>query len=119
MHGHDPLIDMRLGGRRPDAVYIDAGAKTTASVDWPRAHPNFAFLSVTPGEKLNRLDLRCVVGLMVQVTSEDPVQLKNLVQRCVDEGAGRVIGVLTRHDRWKCEVIEVTDTQGELTWHKS
>jgi len=119
MRGHEPLLAMRMRGLAPEAVYIDAGPATFIASDWPEACPRFAHLAIDDTEPLTSLDLRCVVGLFVQVSSDSPSRLAALVAACEAEGAARVIGVLMKRAGEFSRLIAVTDTEGVATWQTS
>jgi hypothetical protein len=113
MRGHTDLIAMRLRGKRPASVHIDADGllprRITSGWSVPRhlGADLHAELVIDPAEELHLLDLRCVVGLVVQVNGLDTPRAEAVGDACVAAGASRVI----------VATPELThDTAGELTW---
>jgi hypothetical protein len=94
MRGHEALIEMRLGGVAPKAVFFDADGGWPAwwFREWPKYTPEYAHLQLDPNDNLQRLDLRCVVGLLVHVLGSGERQ-KRLRDAVIRAGASRVICV--------------------------
>lgn len=102
MRGQEHLIAMRRGHRVPaEGVGIEV---TPDRGMWPRsqeeADGSRVRLTVDPGESVDRLDLRCVVGLEVVVFaySCEPCEraVRALCAACVAAGAKVVIGLQFR-----------------------
>ena len=103
MTGADALLRCRLAGRRPaQGVLVEIAAKRAQTV--VAAEPErsieddgVALLTVSPDERVERLDLRCLVGLPVAVLaySDHPAQAQVLAfcQAAQQAGAARVIGL--------------------------
>lgn len=91
MTGTETLIAMRQRRLRPAAVAVHVG------FDRPAPHPEVLELAVRPDEAMDRLDLRCLLGLDVIVTAdaEEGHQraLRAMCMAAVTAGARRVIGV--------------------------
>ena len=91
MTGHQPLIAMRMAGKRP--AYVSLWDEP--GIDFAK-HPElqaFPDVRITPEDVPERLDLRFVVGLPVVVTVSDNDRLKRLVLACERAGAASVYGV--------------------------
>lgn len=91
MTGHQPLIAMRIAGKRPAYVSL----WDSLAMDWskvPELQP-YPDVIVQPADVPERLDLRFVVGLPVVVTISDNDRLKRLVLACERAGAASVYGV--------------------------
>lgn len=119
MRGHEALIAMRKARLAPEMVYIDLGAPSWMTAMWRQVCPQYPQLAITDDEAIASLDLRFVVGLHTQVSGSDRGRLQAAVMACAAAGASRVVGVLTRPGRFDVELLEVTDTKGELSWRKS
>ncbi len=113
MRGQEPLIAMRMAGAVPLSVEIRDEAPSWVSAEWQQHCPRFAQLAIDPGEPLDGLDLRCVVGLPVQVASSSRERLGQLLRRVKSESPGRLLGLLF-DDR--SELVAVYDSEGVATW---
>lgn len=118
MIGHEPLIAMRRRGRAPAWVEIETMpcADSRLAREWPQFLPQRAMLFVDPRESAARLDLRCVVGLCVDVQGEDAKRVSAVVAAAESAGARRVLGSVFRRRGELCETVSRTDTEGRLTW---
>jgi hypothetical protein len=78
-------------------------------------------LFIEPEDNLRTLDLRCIVGLRVKVTGNDADRVKAVAQACEAASAKRVIASTFQPiDQYPgIELVEVTDTEGVLTWRNS
>lgn len=120
MTGHEALQHMRRAGSAPVAVTLIDG-DSWASKDWPTAFPRFPHISIRRDDQLHSLDLRCLVGLQVDVTSDSADRLGALLRRVRDEKPRRLIGTLYAETTAAAdpELLAVYDSAGELTWRKS
>lgn len=109
MNGHEAIWKLRRDGFKPAYVWLqDSGllpteyAVTLAQVDIPEA-----------------LDLRFLVGTTVLAESKDKARLLRIATACRQAKALRVIASLHRKvDAYRTETIEITDTDGVMTWPK-
>ncbi len=119
MRGQEPLVAMRLRGQLPASVTIDVDRALPAWLwrdwaadrEWAFQRPVHARLVVERGEAAQRLDLRCVIGLTVQVCGDDAERVQAVARACQAAQAQRVITAVPVGDD-----IHMTDTEGALTW---
>ena len=105
MKGHDALLLLRRKGFVPAVVWLhDTDAPDR--LRWPE-EPRHAVLYVEPGDKPARLDLRCLVGLPVVVSFEEPERMRRTVMACEQAGAARVLGFAAG---------QAIDTKGDQSW---
>lgn len=118
MRGHLPLLEMRRRGAVPEIVFVDTEpGRMRQWAEWPALHPDLATIEVEPGDPLNRLDLRCVVGLRVSVSGNDEARVRAVVEACIAAQANRVVGTVTHMAGGNATVVLVTDTAtGETRW---
>lgn len=103
MEGQSTLVAVRRKGRVPSkGVLILVGSTPLG----PWKHPvelagELHTLRVDPNEAIDRLDLRCVVGMRVLVSDDfmGPQErtVRLLCAACVAAGARRVIGITRRN----------------------
>jgi hypothetical protein len=91
--GQQTLVDVRLRGINPTWVYIGVDE------DWPDwftrdwVQPTYpgadlrARLVIEPDDTIERLDLRCVYGLPVEVAGDDEERVRSVAVKCAEEGA--------------------------------
>jgi len=122
MRGHEALIAMRLKRRVPALVWISTDPdRLKAWRDWQHVSPHRAEVQIDEADPLNRLDLRFVIGLTVQVQGQRRERVEALRRACIEFGAQRVITSLSEQvgERLvRLELIEITDTEGQLTWQQ-
>ena len=118
MHGHTPLIAMRLKGSAPACVFIDTDAPgpLDPARGWEIDNAAHAHIQTAAGERINRLDLRCVVGLRVHVDGTQKSRVHAMRNACIAAGAVRVIATTLERfgggENIAFRVIETTDTDG-------
>jgi hypothetical protein len=116
MRGAEPLIAMRMAGAVPLSVEIRDEAPGWISSEWQQHCPRFAQIAIDQREPLDGLDLRCVVGLPVQIASTNRARLGQLLRRVKAEKPARLLGLLF-DDR--SELVAVYDSEGVATWPTS
>lgn len=115
MRGHEPLIAMRLRGLKPASCWltdVDAAGLCREWQNWAesRAKP---LVLVEPGENLQRLDLRFLVGLDVFVDMVEPDRMRAVVEACDAAGAHRVVGMSSHPSRHPtADDLVMVDTRG-------
>ena len=86
MRGHAPLIAERMQGRAPNYVFLnDYPCKT----NWWDFSEQVTLC--THGDPLSSLDLRCLVGLSVSISSPDLARAQALFALAIDAGARVVV----------------------------
>lgn len=115
MRGHEALVAMRRAGVTPLSVDIRDEAPGWVATEWHHRFPRCAFLAIRPDEPLHSLDLRCVVGLPVQISSASEKRLGELLRRVRTEAPSRLIGTLFA-DNPRADLLAVYDSEGVLTW---
>ena len=95
MRGAEQLIAMRLQHRKPAMVDIETERDPQRWCDTWRAD-GFANaqLLIEPAENVQRMDLRCVVGLVVEVQGSDAGRVLAIAEACKAAGARRVISAV-------------------------
>ena len=87
MKGHEALIQMRLNGKAPAAVYIE-DHHSYNSKDW-HVYGELPCINIQ-NDPLSAIDLRFVIGLMVNISSFSEERAKTLFKMAKDAKA-RVI----------------------------
>lgn len=97
MRGHEPLIAMRLRGRRPPLVRLELDPMPWR--DWAEwtEWTDTAMVEVSPSDVIGRLDLRFVVGMPVAVTGSDDGRVRAVYQAALKAGASRVLAFSDVH----------------------
>lgn len=120
MKGHDALIAMRRRGTTPAVVFLDTEpCFVRAWADWQQHTPAAASVWVEPGESMQRIDLRCVVGLPVVVTGMNAERVRAVADAAAKAKAKAVTGYVYRYltGRQECETVEMF--QWEVEWQRS
>lgn len=122
MIGHEHLIAMRRRGLRPDRATVETdwglGLERECAQDWPSVNPRSAFIFVQPEDWAAKLDLRCLIGMHVEVCGTDSARVRAVFDACVKAKAARVIGSTHRYRGELVETFESIDTEGALTWRE-
>lgn len=123
MRGADELIAMRRAGYVPSGgvlVYAHAGPMppwTNTGLDPAET----AEIEISADERVDRLDLRCVIGLRVVVTGDDEARVREIAKAVAAAAAQGVIGIEVRpcdgefFERWIC--AHNPWTKPEKPWH--
>lgn len=117
MRGKRQLEAMRLAGKAPDLVCV-----STTPIDrglaenWQFHTPRFAQLQADGMPR--RADLRCLIGLQVQIDGIDAATVEAWRDACVAAGAKRVRSVVSAPNRgpYCGEPLAMTDTDGVAVW---
>lgn len=86
MNGHQQVISMRMQGQRPQRLMVFAGPVTLGAV-WEDGTP---CVDIPPSDNLERLDLRFMVGLPVEVIGGEELfggWLGKVTRACIEAGA--------------------------------
>lgn len=111
MRGHDSLIRMRTTGQKPAMVEVRCEA--------PSAYRPVGGIVIEPEDRIERLDLRCVIGCFVMLTGVDDARVREAFAALQDHGAQRVIGHVIKPRANDVDLLEIMDTDGVMTWRKS
>jgi len=90
MRGHAALLDMRANRKRPSIVFVN---DYPCATDWAE-HGDAATICVD-GDQLGVIDLRCLVGLTVSISSPSESRAKALFDLCKASGAAVVAAAHT------------------------
>jgi len=115
MRGHEPLIAMRLRGRKPASVWVWDRDDFGMSKAWHQRAESQAkpLVLIEPAENLQRLDLRFAVGLTVFIDTEQPERMQAMVDAFHAAGAHRVVGISSRPSSHPTsEDLVMVDTRG-------
>lgn len=96
MRGHEPIIAMRLRGRRPPFVRFELDPMPWRDwADWP-TWTDAAMVEVQPADVIRRLDLRCVVGMPAAIFGSDDDRAREMFGALLAAGASRVLAFTDR-----------------------
>lgn len=119
MRGHNPLIDLRMRRRNPGMVSISVQSERSWIADqwhqWEGCDPS---LQIEPADPVSRLDLRCLVGLRVDLMGHESVaaRVRAVHQACIDANAERVMTAIWREKGEEVEIVELIDSKQVLSW---
>ena len=116
MRGQAPLIAMRLQHRKPTWVSVSTDGGPWLANHWHEWKGLIPHLLIEPDDVLERLDLRCLYGLQIDVDGGNAARVKAVYEACVQAGAIRVLGAIHRPKGEGLEIVEYLDTAGVLTW---
>lgn len=121
MKGHEQLIALRMAGKRPSFVSIDAGDRGNENrlwATWQQLGLNSAHIVIEPGDRPGLLDLRCVVGLLVIVQGYEQHQrlIEQTHEACKKAGADRVISSVLGKQNGEAVSLRAMDSEGVLEW---
>jgi len=92
MRGHEEIIKMRLEGYVPDYINLDDFAKPNPMIEWQKKFgETFTPIVCVSGDQLAMLDLRFLVNLTVNITSESEQRAKKLFDLAKKAGAKTVV----------------------------
>ena len=94
MRGHEKLIDMRRARKTPRFVFVN---DYPCQTDWFETGDHVTLC--TAGDSITLLDLRCLIGLTVSVSSPIEARAKALAERCKASGAATVAACHVQVDR--------------------
>lgn len=101
MNGAAALFALRRRGMRPYIVDVAVGTDPAQSWrDWPESGDGMAYLEVPDDESIDRLDLRCLVGLWVIAWGLDDVRVRAFHAAASKAGAHVVLS--TSYRRTSC-----------------
>ena len=119
MRYHEPLISMRLRGRKPSRIQFETIDVGDYDHGWPERTPGVARALIEPGDVIDRLDLRFVRGCVVWIDGDTPARTRELFSVVQDHGAERVLAFYTPIDtKGNARNELILDSAGELTFPK-
>lgn len=121
MIGHEQIVAMRRRGHAPVAVMVavEQDDYLQMSRHWPDSTSGIAWVWVQPSDRPQRLDLRFLVGLNVQVCGLEDERVAEVAAAARQAGADRVLSFEHRkqgrgeHARFEC--VRVTDGE-RVVW---
>ena len=98
MHGHAPILQMRIAGKRPSIVFLD-DYPTPCADDWHNPgqrygevwEPDSPSVQIDSTDRIEALDLRFLVGVAALVSGSTESRAKALSSACKRAGASMVI----------------------------
>jgi len=88
VRGQEALIATRMAGYRPQVpVVLHCPLEAWPFQDAP------SYVQIAPGERIDRLDLRFVVGLPVVVVGENEERVKTLCKAAQEAGCTGTLGI--------------------------
>lgn len=115
MRGHEPLLAMRRAGFAPQAAWLGLDANPLWR-DWP-LYGSHAQIEIELGEAINRLDLRCLVGMQVWIDGSDERRVLDLHTACLNAHAKRVLSAVNKPNyRGEPTVARMLDSDESCTW---
>lgn len=110
MRGHEPLIALRRRGLRPALVDIDLEPCPWRNWStWPE-WTTVPQIEVQPGDSIQLLDLRFLVGLTVQVSGFNGPRVLALADACKAAGAARVLAFVQQQLGTSVRTVEARDS---------
>jgi hypothetical protein len=120
MRGHEALAAMRRAGHRPAMAWVETDGYNDGLQRMARygVRP-VAQLEVALTDRPQRLDLRCLVDLVVEVSGSDERRVAAVARACVEAGARQVIAVAStttrRGDDFEVQIDRMTVTNEGLS----
>lgn len=120
MRGHESLLKLRMAGKVPRSVWVSLFPLQKWAIEWAARNSADAEIQIDDDEPINRLDLRCLVGLdPVYVNGPDGEQTKRLADACIKAGAKRVLAsyfAWTHPEHLRLVRMTETTTEGVRQW---
>lgn len=118
MRGHQPLIERRLSGWRPQSVYVsDVGTGgDVAAATWPE-WATLPHVALQAGDNVRRIDLRFAWGLTVFLCAASVERMEAIASAFLAAGAERVFGATYREqgEELRCDVMRVFEANVEVS----
>ena len=109
MHGHEPLLKMRLAKKIPDMVFIQEHMYAT---DWEQ-YNDYPTICIKPDELVEQLDLRFLVGLAVSLSTSSETRSKELLTVCK-----RYCNTVAASNVYQIEGKTLFTTGFSTIWHR-
>lgn len=117
MIGHKHVIDMRMDGVKPDALFLEIDSEPPCwwrASSYPHECEDLPNIFVPKGEPFARLDLRFMVGLMVHLRAPTLPRMVEGLYACKKANAARVLALVV--DEEKGRVTYMQDTETGYVW---
>lgn len=121
MRGQAPLIAMRRDRKRPALfVSIDVGPMGPWLANNWHLQGLMPCLLVEPADVVDRLDLRFLIGLDVNVSGYevDAARVRQVFEACLRAGAARVMAGVMRDVGVEVRTVHHYDSKGEIEWQE-
>lgn len=106
---------MRMDRVKPDALFLHVDQQPPRWWgDGPQEHEALPSVYIAPGERIQHLDLRFLVGLDVHLVAPSYHRMVEALYACRQAGAKRVIAVT--HDTNLQRVTYLLDTETSYQW---
>lgn len=98
MHGHAPILKMRIDGVRPSIVFLNDFRDPSAD-DWHNPGkgygqswaPDHATVQIDPKDRIEALDFRFLKGLRVAAMSLNENRARAILEACKRAGAQTIV----------------------------
>ena len=122
MIGQDQIIAVRMAGGAPKSVSLSLFPIKRWVINQPPCPDVCMFVEVDDKDRLERLDLRFLVGLVVRVQGYEENRVAGLLGASMRAGAARALGSVFKPPKvpgYSPEVIlKMMDTDGVLVWQQ-
>lgn len=122
MFGQNQVIAVRMAGGAPAMVNLSMFPIKRAIVQNPPCPDVCMFVEVDEKDRIDRLDLRFLVGLVAKVDGYDESRVDSLLGACMKAGSIRALGSVFKRPKVPGyspqEIIKMTDTNGVLVWQQ-
>ncbi len=125
MRGHEPLIAMRRKGLVPSCAFInvdDDDCPLQMWRGWDREQPAIAQLMVERADAIERMDLRCLVGMKVHIHGEDEERVRKVFEACIAAKASQVYAAVCWGEwvggEYRCTGCKSLDSNRSHEWQQ-
>jgi hypothetical protein len=122
MFGHDQVIAVRMAGAAPKTINLSLFPIKRWVIQQPPCPDVCMFVEVDDKDRIDRLDLRFLVGLVAKVEGYDESRVEGLIGACMKAGASRALGSVFKRPKVPGyspeEILKMKDTNGVLVWQQ-
>jgi hypothetical protein len=94
MRGHEPLIALRRAGWKPAMAWVSVDGYSETFTNLSRlGFPPLDAIELAATDSPARVDLRCVIGMTVEVSGSDERRVAATARACRDFGATQVVAM--------------------------
>ncbi len=98
MRGHEALIALRRRGVRPVWAFVTVGRDHSESCREWHEWMSAAHIEIQPEDRIQRIDLRCLLGMWVSVSGFDAERVAAAHEACVAASARCVMSAVYERD---------------------